>query len=160
MGLDDQLPQFGNSQEQKLEANKHMIRSPNLLVLEETKLKHHFSFDRLKRNTSVNIQVWQRFEGKEYFHAFLLIIRNTTVCLGSWLAIFLILHIASIPEIPLLKIYCTKTNVWVIKMCIWRCCWSMFKMAKTKARNVPDVDPSKKSWTKLSTFILWDIMQL
>ena len=73
------LSQFGNSQEQKLEAKKHMIGPPNLLVLEKTKLKHHFLFDRLKRNTSVNTQVWQRFEGKEYFHMFLLIIRNATV---------------------------------------------------------------------------------
>lgn len=85
------VPQLGNSQEQRLEAKKHMIRPPSLLVLEKTKLKHHFLSSRLKRNTSVNTQVWQRYEGKEYFHMFLLIIRNATVYSGSCLAISVIL---------------------------------------------------------------------
>ena len=35
------LPQFGNSPEKKLVTNKHMIRSPDLLVLKKIKLKHN-----------------------------------------------------------------------------------------------------------------------
>ena len=64
------LPQFGNSPEKKLVTNKHMIRSPDLLVLKKIKLKHHFSLDGLKRNKSVNTQVWKDWRGRNTFMYF------------------------------------------------------------------------------------------
>lgn len=68
-GLMTRLPQFGNSQEQKWVANKPMIRSPKLLVLEKTKLKHHF-FQYTEKKIGINTRVGKDLKGKNTFMCF------------------------------------------------------------------------------------------